>query len=238
VAFSGTIFAWSRYALTPLQRYYLGTYLNCTLEGSDPAFSSEVRWLYKTAPRGAQELVTDQDVVPAASSGDSHIPMRLSSEAQNRGWTGLAQGPEEWLQIARLESFLQSHFYARRSLWRMLLSPLLWSVAILFLLLAGEDFFRSYHAARRRDMKRIDWGEPPPSLVRRWRTTIDEVHFRLPEFRKSSTRRGPTKAPPVAPAVPLVEPQKKPSEAPFSLFGSPDGTRREGFVWNGKNEIN
>lgn len=120
----------------------------------------------------------------------------------------------------------------------MLLSPLLWSVAILFLLLAGEDFFRSCHAARRRDMKRIDWGEPPPSLVRRWRTTIDEVHFRLPEFRKSSTRRGTTKASPVAPAVPLVEPKKKPSEAPFSLFGSPDGTRREGFVWNGENEIN
>jgi hypothetical protein len=234
---SGTIFAWSRYALTPVQHYYLGTYLNCTLEGSDPAFSSEVRWLYKTAPRGTQELATDQDVVPAASSGDRHILMRLSSEAQKRGWTGLAQGPEEWLPIPRLEPFLESHFYAGRSLWRLLMTPLLWSVAMLFLLLAGEDFFRSRHFARRRDMERIDWGEPPPSLVWRWRTTIGEVRIRLLGFAKSSARKDTTKVASVAAAPTPVKVPKKAAHATVPLFGATDRTRKDGFVWSGKDEI-
>ena len=237
VVLSGSIFAWSRYALTPLQYYYLGTYLNCAVQGSDPAFSSEVRWLYKTAPRGTEELATDQDVVAAVSSGDRHIRMRLSSAARKRGWTGLAQGPEEWLQIPRLEPFLQSHFYAGRSLCRMLLTPLLWSVAMQFLLLAGDDFFRNRDAFRRGDMERIHWGEPPPSLVRRWRTTIGGARFRLLEFAKFSRRKSTSKAQPAPSAAPLVEPPKEPWGTTFSLFGATDRTSKDGFIWSGEDEI-
>lgn len=237
VVLSGTIFVWSRWALTPLQYYYLGTYLNCAVQGSDSAFSSEVRWLYKTAPRGTRELATDQDVVAADSRGEPKIPMRLSSEAQKRGWAGLAQGPEEWLQIPRLEPFLQSHFYAGSSLWRMLLTPLLWSVATLFLFLAGEDFFRTHDVPMRGDMERIDWGKPSPSVIQRWMIAISEVRFRLPESAKPTARKGAKKAAAVAPAAARGEPPKEPSGTTLSLFGTTGKTGKDGFVWSGEDEI-
>lgn len=233
----GTIFVWSRWALTPLQYYYLGTYLNCALQGSDPAFSSEVHWLYKTAPHGRQELATDQDVVSAVSSGDRRMPMQLSSEAQKRGMTGLVQGPEEWLPIAGLEPFLQSHFYAGKSLCRMLLTPLLWSIALLFLLLAGDDFFRNGDMFRRGDMERIHWVEPSPSVIRRWRPAIREVRSRLLEFAKPSAPKGAMKAAPVAPATACIEPPKEAPGTMFSLFGATARTSKDGFVWSGEDEI-
>ena len=56
LAFSGALFLCNWLVWTPVQRYYLGTYFKCGLLGNDPALRTEVRWLYKTAPTGKQEL--------------------------------------------------------------------------------------------------------------------------------------------------------------------------------------
>ena len=50
LAFSGALFLCNWLVWTPMQRYYLGSYLRCALFGTDPAAGTEVRWLYKTAP--------------------------------------------------------------------------------------------------------------------------------------------------------------------------------------------
>ena len=74
LTFSGGLFLCNWLVWTPIERYYLGTYLKCTLLGTDRGSSAEVRWLYKTAPHGKQELALDADVVPATAGGDRRIP--------------------------------------------------------------------------------------------------------------------------------------------------------------------
>ena len=100
LTFSGALFLCNWLVWTPIERYYLGTYLKCALLGTDRGSSAEVQWLYKTAPHKKQELALDTDVVPASSGNDRRIPMELSPAAQQDGWTGLMQGPDERLQPA------------------------------------------------------------------------------------------------------------------------------------------
>ena len=50
LAFSGSLVLCNWLVWTPIERYYLGTYLKCALFGTDAARGTEVQWLYKTAP--------------------------------------------------------------------------------------------------------------------------------------------------------------------------------------------
>jgi hypothetical protein len=125
LTFSGALFLCNWLVWTPIERYYLGTYLKCAMLGTDRSSSAEVQWLYKTAPHGKQELALDTDVVPASAGGDRRIPMELSPAARQAGWTGLMQEEGEWLRTAILQRFLQAQFYAGESVWRVLLTPLL-----------------------------------------------------------------------------------------------------------------
>ena len=61
LTFSGALFLCNWLVWTPIERYYLGTYLKCALLGTDRGSSAEVQWLYKTAPHGKQELAQDAD---------------------------------------------------------------------------------------------------------------------------------------------------------------------------------
>ncbi|MGO9402203.1 MAG: hypothetical protein ACLPVW_01890 [Terriglobales bacterium] len=226
-----------RLVWTPMQRYYLGTYLKCALFGTDPALRTEVRWLYKTAPHEKQELALDADMVPASSSAEPRIPMQLSPSARQAGWTGLIQGPDEWLETAIVQPFLEAQFYAGESIWRMLLTPLLWGAAMFFGVLAGWSMSQSRSPDNRWDIDAIEWGEPPPSLLQRWRTKMSRIRFRLPEFEK---RRMPEIAPkptPPAPATAPADPLKKPTEPVLALFGAPHGEPKEGFAWDEHNGI-
>ncbi|MFI5095671.1 MAG: hypothetical protein ACHQIK_19765 [Candidatus Acidiferrales bacterium] len=218
-----------------MQRYYLGTYLKCCWLGNDPASWAEVHWLYKAAPHGKQELALDSDVVPGSSGGDSRIPMQLSPVARQAGWTGLIQGPDEWLPTARLQPFLQVQFYTGESIWRMLLTPLLWGAAMFFFLLAGRSMLQSRSSCKRWDMETIEWGRPRPSLLQRWRTKVGTNRVRLPGFAKQRMPEIAPKATPPAPATAPTEPLKKPTQPMLAFFGStigaPNGKPKEGFAW-------
>jgi hypothetical protein len=231
LAFSGALFLCNWLVWTPIQRYYLGTYLKCGWLGTDPALRAEVRWLYKTAPRGKQELALDADVVPASSGGDLRIPMQLSPAARQAGWTRLIQGPDEWFPTARLQPFLLARFYAGESIWRMLLTLLLWGAAMFLFVLAGWSMLQSRSPDNRWDIEAIEWGEPPPSLLRRWRTKMGRIRFRLRGFAK---RRMPEIAPKPTPLAPATAPDdsvKKPIQPVLALFGVPNGEPKERFAW-------
>jgi hypothetical protein len=231
LAFSGALFLCNWLVWTPMQRYYLGTYLKCALLGTDQGSSAEVRWLYKTGPGGKQELAMGADVVPASSGDERSIPMQLSPAARQAGWTGLIQGPDEWLPTAKLQPFLQAQFYAGESIWRMLLTPLLWGAAMFFFLLAGWSMLQSRFAYKRRDRDAIEWGRPPPSLLQRWSTKMGRIQFRLRRFAK---RRMPEIAPKLTPSAPAnapADPLKKPTQPALALFGAPNGEPKEGFAW-------
>lgn len=239
LTFSGALVLCNWLMWTPIERYYLGTYLKCALLGTDRGSSAEVQWLYKTAPHGKQELALDTDVVPASAGGDRRILMELSPAARQAGWTGLMQEEGEWLRTAILQRFLQAQFYAGKSIWRVLLTPLLWGAAMFFFLLAGWSMLPSRPQYEPWDMERFDWGRPPPSLLQRWRTRtrtkLGRIRWRLPGFSKQRMPEiAPTPTPPVPDTAP-PDPPKKPNQPLLALFGSamgaPDGKPKEGFRW-------
>jgi hypothetical protein len=220
LAFSGALFLCNWLVWTPMQRYYLGTYLRCALLGTDPASSTEVRWLYKTAPHKQQELATDADVVPATAGDDRGIPMQLSPAARQAGWAGLLQGPDEWLQTVRLQPFLEAQFYDGKSFWRLLLTPLLWGVAMFFSLLAMGSILRSLNAYDQWDLERIEWGEPPTSWPQRWRKKIGRTRFGLPGFARRKIPEIARKATPQTQASIHSESSKKPIQPVLPIFGA------------------
>ena len=220
LAFSGSLFLCNWLVWTPMQRYYLGTYLRCALLGTDPASSTEVRWLYKTAPHKQQELATDADVVPATAGDDRGIPMQLSPAARQAGWAGLLQGPDEWLQTVRLQPFLEAQFYDGKSFWRLLLTPLLWGVAMFFSLLAMGSILRSLNAYDQWDLERIEWGEPPTSWPQRWRKKIGRTRFGLPGFARRKIPEIARKATPQTQASIHSESSKKPIQPVLPIFGA------------------
>jgi len=231
VAFSGALLLCNWMVWTPVQRHYLGTYLKCALFGTDPALRTEVQWLYKTAPRGKQELALDADVVPASSGSDRRIPMQLSPAARQAGWAGLLQGPDEWLQTARLQPFLEAQFYAGESFWRLLLTPLLCGTAMLFFLLAGQSVLQSWLEHKQRDMEMIEWCGPSLRLLQRWRAKMGRVRFRLPAFWKHRRSQIAPKPTPPEPATASAEPLKKPLQAALPIFGAPTGKPKERYAW-------
>jgi hypothetical protein len=220
LVFSGALFLCDWWVLTPMQRYYLGSYLRCALLGTDPASSTEVRWLYKTAPNVKQELATDADVVPATAGDDRRIPMQLSQAARQAGWSGLLQGPDEWLQTVRLQPFLEAQFYDGKSIWRLVLTPLLWGAAMFFFLLAGENILRSLNAYDEWDLERIKWGEPPTSWPQRWRKKIGRTRFSLPGFARRKIPEIARKATPQTQASIHAESLKKPIQPVLPIFGA------------------
>ena len=239
LAFSEALFLCNRLVWTPIQRYYMGTYLKCAMLGTDPALRADVRWLYKTAPHRKQELALDGDVVSTFSGSERRIPIQLSPTARQAGWTGLMQGQDDWLQTARLQPFLQAQFYGGESIWRMLLTPLLWGAAMFFFLLAGWSALQSRSPYKRWKRKTIEWF--PPSLPQRWRTKMGRIRFRVPGFAK---RQMPEIAPRTTPSAPANAPAdtlKKPTQHVFALFGStigaPNGEPKEGFAWEEMKEI-
>jgi hypothetical protein len=220
LAFSGALFLCNWLVWTPMQRYYLGSYLRCALLGTDPASSTEVRWLYKTAPNEKQELATDADVVPATAGDDRGIPMQLSPASRQAGWTGLIQGSDEWFQSAMLQPFLQAQFYAGKSFWRLLLTPLLWGAAMFFFLLAGGSILRSLNAYDQWDLERIKWGEPPTSWPQRWRKKICGMRFSLPGLARWKISEIVRKAKPQTQVSIHSESSKKPIQPVLPFFGS------------------
>jgi len=234
LVFSGALFLCNWLVWTPMQRHYLRAYLRCALFGTGPASSTEVRWLYKTAPNEKQELATDADVVPATAGDDRGIPMQLSPAARQAGWTGLIQGSDEWLHSAMLQPFLQAQFYAGKSFWILLLTPLLWGAAMFFFLLAGGSVLRSLNAYDEWDLERIEWGEPPTRWPQRWRKKIGRTRFGLPGFARRKIPEIARKATPQTQASIHSESSKKPIQPMFPFFGSTiaadDDRPKERFV--------
>ena len=220
LAFSGAFFLCNGLVWTPMQRYYLGAYSRCASFGTEPASGTEVRWLYKTAANEKQELATDADVVPSTSGDDRGIPMQLSPAARQAGWTGLLQGSDELLQSAILQPFLQAQFYAGKSFWRLLLTPLLWGAAMFLSLLAGGSVLRSLNAYDEWDLERIKWGERPTSWPQRWRKKIGRTRFGLPGFAKRKIPEIARKATPQTQASIHAESSKVSIQSVLPFFGS------------------
>ena len=127
--------AWFWLVTPPLRNYYLIAYLDSTERPRQPSATTQIEWLYKTAPGRKPELVSEADVVSAASDKGSKIPVKLSSSALADGWREVVKSPPQKVDSAKLEQYLETYVYDGKSLWRMFLQPLLvFAAAVLFLL--------------------------------------------------------------------------------------------------------
>jgi len=104
------------------------------------------------------------------------------------------------------------------------------------LLLAVRSVLQSWSPCKRWDMETIEWGQPRPSLIQRWRIKMSRIRFRLPGL--VTQPRMPENAPkptPSAPANAPANPVRKPTQPVLPFFGStigvPDTKPKEAFVW-------
>jgi hypothetical protein len=164
---------WLWWAVPPVELYYSEAYFSSTMAHRNPAATTPVQWLYKTAPGRADQLAVDTDVV-ADSPGDQQdvrVPMHLSSAARSAGWTGLVRGPREEYKAAELEPYLRDQFYDGRRFWRLFEPLLRWGLFVLFAVLAAREWFVG--KARERRLRRQEmWPESFRDRGYKWRVEI------------------------------------------------------------------
>lgn len=161
---------WLWWAVPPVELYYSGPYFSSIMAHRNPAATTAVQWLYKTAPGRADQLAVEADV-DAESPGDQQnvrVPMHLSSAARSAGWTGLVRGPRKEYKAAELEPYLRDQFYDGRSFWRLFEPVLRWGLFVLFALLAAREWFLG-RARERRLLRQEMWFESFGDSGDRWR---------------------------------------------------------------------
>jgi hypothetical protein len=197
---------WLWWAAPPVELYYSEAYFRSTMALRNPAATTAVQWLYKTAPGRPNQLVVEADV-DADSPGDQQdvrVPMHLSSAARSAGWTGLDRGPREEYKAAELEPYLRDQFYDGRSFWRLFEPVLRWGLFVLFALLAAREWFVG--RARERRLRRQEmWSESIRDNGYKWR-----VEIRLFAWARRLLKR-------CAGAVAELIRKGKPSHATFSV---------------------
>ena len=115
----GTWIAWE---LPPLQRYYLRAYLDSTESANHPGATTQVEWLFKTAPGRKRLPIIASDVV-SGRNGD--LPFQLSPSAIAQGWTGIEKSLPDQVNSGELEQLFQEEFYDSRGFWQLATEPLL-----------------------------------------------------------------------------------------------------------------
>ena len=126
--------AWLVWTLTPLQKFYLGTYAASSLGATQPHSMTSLRWVMKTAP-GCKSI----PMLPqAAVAGPNRkLPVSLSAQAVADGWRGVALSSPEKVSSSELAPLLRESMYDGESVPRVLGMPLLYGlVGLIFVCLA------------------------------------------------------------------------------------------------------
>ena len=217
---------WLWWAVPPVELYYSGPYFSSTMAHRNPAATTAVQWLYKTAAGRPDQLVVEADV-DADGPGDQQdvrVPMHLSSAGRSAGWTGLVRGPREDYKAAELEPYLQDQFYDGRSFWRLFEPVLRWGLFVLFALLAAREWLVG--RARERRLRRQEmWSESFRDNEYKWRvvTRVFSWSGQLLKLgwdavakliRKDTPNRAPSSFAPATATKLQSPPQLSPATAP------------------------
>ena len=82
--------AWLRWEVPPLQRYYLVAYWHSSEHANQPDAKTQIRWLMETAPGRKRQWLFAPDVTEGSQSD---LSLDLSSFALEQGWTGIERTP-------------------------------------------------------------------------------------------------------------------------------------------------
>jgi hypothetical protein len=113
---------WITWELLPLQRYYLRAYLDSTEGANHPGATTQIEWLFKTAPGRKSLPIIAANVV---SGQNGNLPFHLAPSAIAQGWAGIERSPPQRVNSGELEQLLQEEFYDSRGFWQLVAEPLL-----------------------------------------------------------------------------------------------------------------
>ncbi len=181
VLFSVPLTIWYSFTMPPLGRYYYDAYFNSTALKNSPNATTDVQWIFKTAPGRNEELAGPTDIVSGSSADQERlaVPMKLSSAARDAGWNSLEQGPKERVNAAELQRYLQASFYEGEGFWRLLLQPVLWGVAFILALLALRIWFQGQSKQEERHGRRTKGPELLSALRWNRKTKADGIRLHL-----------------------------------------------------------
>lgn len=118
--------AWLRWEVPPLQRYYLIAYWHSSEHANQPDARTQICWLMETAPGRKRQWLFAPDVTEGS---ESELPLELSSFALEQGWTGIERTAVESVDSTEVEKLLREDFYDGESFRRLVNEPLLYGVA-------------------------------------------------------------------------------------------------------------
>jgi hypothetical protein len=116
VLFSVPLTIWYSFTMPPLERYYYDAYFSSTALKNSPSATTEVQWIFKTAPGRIEELAGPADIVSGSSADQKRpaVPMKLSSTAHDAGWKSLEQGSKERSTPPSCNDIFRHHFMTER----------------------------------------------------------------------------------------------------------------------------
>ena len=118
--------AWLRWEVPPLQRYYLVAYWHSSEHADQPDAKTQIRWLMETAPGRKRQWLFAPDVTEGS---ESELPLELSPFALEQGWTGIERTGVASVDSTEVEKLLREDFYDGESFRRLINEPLLYGVA-------------------------------------------------------------------------------------------------------------
>jgi hypothetical protein len=119
-------FAWLRWEVPPLQRYYLIAYWHSSEHVNEPDAKTQIQWLMETAPGRKRQWLFALDVTEVSRNDR---PLELSPFAVEQGWTGIERTAVESVDSTEVEKLLREDFYDGESFRRLINEPLLYGVA-------------------------------------------------------------------------------------------------------------
>jgi hypothetical protein len=158
--------AWFAWEMPPLQRYYLLAYVDSTERAKQPGTTTQVQWLFKTAPGRKHILVINSDVV-SANSADP--PVRLSETALENGWTGIEKSGPVQADSAGLEQFLQQYIYNGRGFWGLMEEPVIVGFSLILVLVVPALTLKEKLGTGSRHEQRHGRRTRGPELLSSWR---------------------------------------------------------------------
>jgi hypothetical protein len=185
------------YTLTPLQRYYLPTYIASSWHQNEPEAHTEIRWILKLAPRksdskGKRErgskadsklelaFATERDVFAKSGTamvwaGDA-LPFSLSGDAAREGWTGLEWSYPQQVESAKLAALLREDYFDGKAWESFFVRPALSIVSLFLLFLMARAGVQGWRERRL-------WGRPlhRRELLWRWMFEPPARQIAIPE---------------------------------------------------------
>jgi len=143
--------AWFRWEVPPLQRYYFTAYWASSEGAKRPGTQTQIQWLMATATVRKRRWCIGSDVTDGSQNG---LSLKLSPAALEQGWVGIEKTSVESMGSAELEGVLQEYFYDGKSFRQLVNEPLLdgvatWVIVAYLAFMMREDIGEEWRQLRR-----------------------------------------------------------------------------------------